>query len=114
MPMPFETRSLDRYYPSAAPEKPQVGALPKTAPSGSFRDSRQRSNTGREREGSHGIGGTPNTPELLCISAYMAKTKKEPGSTEVTITPGHGTFPGIHNSALGPHPLPNCALGSSG
>lgn len=33
MPMPFETRSLDRYYPSAAPEKPQVEALPKTAPS---------------------------------------------------------------------------------
>lgn len=86
MPIPFETRSLDRYYPSAAPEKPQVEALPKTAPLGSKGghllqgQQTKRSDTGREgREGSQG-SRSPNTPELLCISAYMAKTKEEPGS----------------------------------
>lgn len=32
----------------------------------------------------------------------MAKTKKEPGSTEVTITPRHGTFSGIHKPWVPP------------
>lgn len=73
MPIPFETRSLDRYYPSAAPEKPQAEALPKTAPlsskGGHLLQGQQtkRSDTGREgRERAAKAVGAP-TPQSFFV-----------------------------------------------
>lgn len=76
MPIPFETRSLDRYYPSAAPEKPQVEALPTTASSGSKGghllqgQQTKRSDTGREgRERAAKAVGAP-TPQSFFKCLY--------------------------------------------
>lgn len=74
-PIPFETRSLDRYYPSAAPEKPQVEDLPKTALLGSkgghlLQGQQTKKNDtgreGRERERATKAVGAP-TPESFFV-----------------------------------------------
>lgn len=71
-PIPFETRSLDRYYLSAAPEKPQVEDLPKTALLG-LKDGHlqgqqtKKNNTGREgRERAAKAIGDP-TPKSFFV-----------------------------------------------